>query len=132
MMEDRVVLYDGECGMCNYVVQWLMRADRREQMRFAAQQGPWAGTHFPDAGSWNAVGYVRNGQLYIGFPAVRRMLLDLGWGWQLAGSLLYLVPSPIGHWGYGIIADHRKRFFREPACLLLSMEQRKRFLDTLL
>lgn len=127
-MENHVVLYDGECGMCNFVVQWLIREDRKQMMRFAPQQGNWVIDHFPEATSWNAVGYVRDEQLHIGFRAVQWMLIDLGGYWKVAGQVLQWIPAWIGNPVYRLIANHRKRFFKTPSCMLLSVEQRQRFM----
>lgn len=33
-----VLLYDGECGLCNAVVRFLLRRDRAARLRFAALQ----------------------------------------------------------------------------------------------
>src|SRR4051812_31478241 len=35
---DPVLLYDGECGLCNRVVRLLLRLDHRERIRFARLQ----------------------------------------------------------------------------------------------
>ena len=36
-----VLLYDGECGLCNAVVRFLLRRDKRGRLRFAPlQSGP--------------------------------------------------------------------------------------------
>lgn len=127
-MEKHVVLYDGECGMCNFVVQWLMKEDRDSQMMFAPQQGEWVSKHFPEASTWNAVGFVKDGSLYYGFGAVRAMLGVLGRSWGLLSMFMWVVPKPLGDWGYGVVAKNRKRFFKNPSCMLLSLEQRQRFL----
>ncbi len=34
-----VLLYDGDCGLCNRVVRLLLRLDRAERLRFARLQG---------------------------------------------------------------------------------------------
>jgi predicted DCC family thiol-disulfide oxidoreductase YuxK len=34
-----VLLYDGECGLCNRVVRLLLRTDRRRRLKFAPLQG---------------------------------------------------------------------------------------------
>lgn len=34
-----VLLYDGECGLCNRIVRLLLRTDRRARLRFAPLQG---------------------------------------------------------------------------------------------
>ena len=35
-----VLLFDGECGLCNRVVRLLLQIDRRGRLRFASLQGP--------------------------------------------------------------------------------------------
>lgn len=37
-----VLLYDGECGLCNRIVRLVLRLDRRGVLRFAPLQGPTA------------------------------------------------------------------------------------------
>lgn len=37
-----VLFFDGECGLCNRVVRWLLASDRRGTLRFAPLQGPTA------------------------------------------------------------------------------------------
>jgi len=38
-LEDHpVVLYDGLCGLCDGVVQFLLQRDKKDVFRFAAQQ----------------------------------------------------------------------------------------------
>ena len=32
------VFYDGDCGFCNYWVQWILKNDRKDHFRFAALQ----------------------------------------------------------------------------------------------
>lgn len=41
MSEDHqpVLLYDGECGLCNRVVRLLLRTDRRGRLKFSPLQG---------------------------------------------------------------------------------------------
>jgi predicted DCC family thiol-disulfide oxidoreductase YuxK len=35
-----VLLFDGECGLCQRIVRVLLRCDRRGELRFAPLQGP--------------------------------------------------------------------------------------------
>jgi predicted DCC family thiol-disulfide oxidoreductase YuxK len=34
-----LLLYDGECGLCNRLNRFVLRRDRRDRFRFAALQG---------------------------------------------------------------------------------------------
>ena len=38
-MSRPVLLYDGECGLCNRIVRWLLRTDRAQRLRFTTLQG---------------------------------------------------------------------------------------------
>ncbi len=38
-MSRPVLLYDGECGLCNRLVRWLLRTDRAQRLRFTTLQG---------------------------------------------------------------------------------------------
>jgi predicted DCC family thiol-disulfide oxidoreductase YuxK len=38
-MSQPVLLYDGECGLCNRVVHWLLRSDRQARLKFTPLQG---------------------------------------------------------------------------------------------
>jgi len=38
-MSQPVLLYDGDCGLCNRVVRLLLRTDRRARLKFAPLQG---------------------------------------------------------------------------------------------
>ena len=37
-----IVLYDGVCGLCNHAVQFLVKRDRHDRLRFASLQSDFA------------------------------------------------------------------------------------------
>ena len=39
MVSDRLVLYDGVCALCNGLVKFVVKRDRRDRFRFAPLQG---------------------------------------------------------------------------------------------
>jgi predicted DCC family thiol-disulfide oxidoreductase YuxK len=41
-LQQTLVLYDGVCGLCNWLVAFLIRHDRRDQFRFAPLQSEFA------------------------------------------------------------------------------------------
>lgn len=45
-----VLLYDGECGLCNRVVRLLLRLDRGERLHFARLQSPAGQAYLRDHG----------------------------------------------------------------------------------
>lgn len=133
-----LILYDGVCGLCNRFVQFVLRRDRSEHFLFLALQDPLAaeslGGHGVATGELNSICLLSDAntpgeRLYVRSAAVVQVLLLLGSGWRLLGSLLGLVPAPLRDFGYGLIARIRYRIFgRYATCPLPSPEQRARFL----
>ena len=135
-----ILLYDGVCGLCNRLVQFVLQRDRSAVFRFASLQSDFAAQllarHGADS-NLDTVYIVLNesppGQresLLHRSDAVIFVLTQLGGAWRAAASLLRLIPQPIRDWGYALIARHRYRVFgRYDACPLPTPETRSRFLD---
>lgn len=126
-----VLFFDGECGLCNRSVRWLMAHDRRRVLRFAPLRGALAAEKLPPLPSGfeegSAVLWDEEGVHYRS-DATLRALVRLGGLCRLAGVLL-LVPRAIRDRGYRLIARNRMRWFgRVDSCALLSREDRDRLL----
>jgi predicted DCC family thiol-disulfide oxidoreductase YuxK len=133
-----LILYDGVCGLCNRLVQFILPRDRLDAFVFAALQSDLAAQvlarHGRDASEGDTFFVVRD----YGTP--RERLLDrsdaglfvaktLGRGWQLVWPLRF-VPRPLRDLGYGLIARNRYRVFgRLEQCMLPSPGARHKFLN---
>jgi predicted DCC family thiol-disulfide oxidoreductase YuxK len=140
-----LVLYDGVCGLCNRMVRFLLRIDRRNVLSFAPLQGQTAarlcerhGIPLATAGDGASTGletivYVRNFGLkreraYLRSDAVLRALGDVGSLWWLL-SLLRVVPRFLRDPVYDWVARNRYRWFgKHDTCPLPPPQQRARFL----
>jgi predicted DCC family thiol-disulfide oxidoreductase YuxK len=140
-----LVLYDGICGLCNHMVRFLLRIDRRNVLSFAPLQGQTAprlaerhgiplATAGEDEGSaLETIVYVRNFGLkreraYLRSDAVLRALGDVGGLWWLL-SLLRVVPRFLRDPVYDWVARNRYRWFgKHDTCPLPPPDQRARFL----
>jgi predicted DCC family thiol-disulfide oxidoreductase YuxK len=132
MSPDRVVLYDGHCGLCDRTVQWLLRKDRAGALRFAPLQGETARA-LRDAGlgitdDLDTVVFVDDGKLFVrsrAFTQVARYL-PAPWRW---GAALRVVPAFVLDLAYRLVARTRYRLFgRLDSCRVPSPEERVRFL----
>ncbi len=138
-----VLLYDGVCGLCNRLVQFVLRRDPAGVFRFAALQSPLAerilgrhGMNPRDLDTLYVVVHTEQSDeiLLPRSDAVIFILRRLGGAarafWRIAGFLLQLFPRVLRDWGYGIIARRRYRMFgRYDSCPLPTEETRSRFLD---
>lgn len=133
-----VLLYDGECGVCDKSVQMILKHDRRKVMRFAALQSNYGREVVARHSSLSNVDSLilvepadekREEQVFIRSTAVLRIVAYLGGVWKLL-LIGYLIPRPIRDFLYDVVARNRYRILGAPdACMLPSPEVRARFLD---
>lgn len=134
-----VLLYDGVCGLCNRLVQFILRRDREAVFRFASLQSAVAATilarHGIDVADLDTVYVVINHHnaseaLLARSEAVVYVLKQLGGFWRCFAFLFQLLPGPFRDWIYRAVARNRYRVFgRYDSCPLPSKETRMRFLD---
>jgi predicted DCC family thiol-disulfide oxidoreductase YuxK len=138
-MAHPIILYDGVCGLCNRLVQFVLRRDRRGVFRFAALQSGLAARvlarHGMDARRLAAVCVVVDldgpeERLLVRSDAVDFVLRELGGGWGVLGRVLQIVPRALRGWGYGVVARYRYGVFgKYEVCAVPREEDRGRFLD---
>ncbi len=134
-----VLLYDGVCGLCHRLVQFVLRHDRGGVFRFASlQSGLAAGIltrHGADSGDLATVYVVVNYDtpeevLFARSDAVHYVFTQLGGVWRASAILLKLLPHALCDFAYNAIARRRYRTFgRSETCILPAPENRDRFLD---
>lgn len=134
-----IILYDGVCGLCNRLVQFLLRHDKDGRLRFASLQSEFAekvlGRHGFDAKDLDTVHVVENydqpGERVLQrSDAVLRAGRELGGFWGTSSSLGKVVPRAVRDLVYRFVATNRYRVFgKYDACMLPDPNQRSRFLD---
>lgn len=132
-MQDRIVLFDGVCKLCNAWTRFLIRYDRRMKFKLASVQSPqgqailrWHG--FPTE-TFETMLLVEGERVYTKSSAFIRVMARLPFPWFFfAGA--WLIPRFIRDWLYDRIALNRYALFgRHDTCILPSADHRARFLD---
>jgi predicted DCC family thiol-disulfide oxidoreductase YuxK len=134
-----IVFYDGVCGLCHRLNQFLLRRDRDARIRFAALQSPIArqllAAHGLDPTDLDTV-YVmadwRAGseRVLARSKAVLHALGQLGGPWRALAWVGSLVPRPLADLVYRAVARSRYRIFGQyDRCQIPPPEWRERFLD---
>jgi predicted DCC family thiol-disulfide oxidoreductase YuxK len=126
-----VVLYDGECGLCDRLVQFILPRDRAGRYFFAALQSDWARAQLQRHGrakdDLDTMVLLQDGTIYVRSTAALRVLRGLP-RWRWTGGLL-MIPARWRDAVYRFIARNRHRWFnRPPACGLPAADERGRFL----
>jgi len=126
----RVIFFDGVCGLCNAWVDFILKRDRAGIFSFAPLQGNYAKEMEPEASkNLNTMIYFVSGQRYYRTGAILRILRDLGGIWYLAW-VFWFVPFFIRDFFYGLIARNRYRIFgKKENCRIPTPEEKVRFLD---
>lgn len=104
-----LVLYDGECGLCKWLLAWLLRCDREGRLRPLALQRPEAGVLLAELdpaermASWHLVS--PDGTRVSAGAALPSLLVLLPAG-RLPAAVLGRFPR-LTNAGYRWVATHR-------------------------
>ena len=141
--DNPIVLYDGLCGLCDGVVQFLLQQDKKDIFRFAAQQSELAqkvlrrhGLAAPSAGAANSdtICIVEEygspaERVFIKSEATVRIARRLGGLWLAAAALTGILPRRLADTCYDLVARNRFRIFgRREQCRVPSAKDRQKFL----
>lgn len=128
-----LLLYDGECGLCDKTVRFIIRHDSKATVKFAALQSDLAKQLLTDSGLdpdyLKSVVLFDKGRLFTGSDAALQTAryLDRPWRWSAAARI---VPRFIRNPVYKLIAKYRyKMFGKVDACQLPAPGERERFVD---
>lgn len=115
-----VLFYDGECGLCNAAVRFLLRIDRHARLRFAPLQGGTAQAYLKSKGlpteDFDSLIFVRDWAQRRHLPpqfrtnAALSAIHTVGGLWR-ALTVLRIVPRPLRDALYRLIARFRYRIF---------------------
>ena len=135
-----IILYDGVCGLCNRVVQFVLKRDNDDRYRFASLQSEFAGNilrrHRVQPGQLDTFYILLDAtaaaeRLLSKSDAVVSLLGNLRSFWRVAGRLVQLIPRFARNAIYDVVANNRYRIFgRYDSCPLPSERDRAKFLDS--
>ena len=137
-MNKPIVLYDGVCGLCNRLVQFLLKHDRRDHLRFASLQSDFAGAilkrHGADPHDLDTVCVVIDHEqpserLLMRSDAILSLGQQLGGIWSIA-ILGRVLPRALRDGLYNLVARNRYRVFgKYDSWMMPEGRYRRKFLD---
>ena len=128
-----ILFFDGVCGLCDRLVQFVLRRDRPARFRFAALQSELAATTLrrfgKDAADLDTVYLLTDdARLLQKSRAIFFVLRALGLPWSLV-TVFAILPTAITDWFYDRVAHNRYRIWgKRDSCRLPSADERARFL----
>ncbi len=127
------ILFDGVCNLCNRLVLFIIKRDKKRLFKFASLQSIYGEDvskklqiKSPPYGS---IILIDKEKIYFKSEAVLKILIALGGVWRIA-SLLKIIPKSIRDYCYSIISRHRYKIFgKRESCMIPSEALKNRFLN---
>jgi len=132
-MDHPVLLFDGECNLCNGAVQFVIKRDPDAVFRFASLQSD-AGQallerHDLPKEDFDTMVYLEGDEVWTKSTAALRIVRRLGGVWGLAYNFI-VIPRPVRDAVYGVVVRNRYRWFgKRDECMVPSPDLRARFLE---
>lgn len=130
-MPEHILFYDGECGVCNRFVQYVITHEKRPDLFFAPLQSEFARDQLAkfqyDFSQLSTLVLLSGGEPFYKSDAALKLsrFLKAPYSWAIA---LKLFPRFLRDAVYDFVARRRKRLGLQDFCFLPDAETRKRFL----
>jgi predicted DCC family thiol-disulfide oxidoreductase YuxK len=125
----RIIFFDGHCNLCNTVVSFLFKIDKKHLFCFSSLQSKTAAKelHAQDLGLDTIVLLVNSEKSYRS-TAILRIFYELGGGYTLLALVFSIFPVTVRDWFYNLIAKSRYQIFgKKDTCRLPTLEERQFF-----
>lgn len=107
------VLYDGDCGLCNYWVQWIMKRDKKNIFLYESLQSEFGQSFLSERGlnlkEFNTLYLWKPQVFYLKKSQAIREIASLLGGKYWVMAKLFFLPTYLGDWIYDIISKNRKK-----------------------
>lgn len=126
------VFFDGDCGFCNFWVQWILKNDKKESFLFSSLQSDFGQRFLKERGlktqELSTIYLWKPQSFYLTkSEAIFKITKILGGKYQLLSYLKYL-PQFLTNFVYDKVAANRHRLAPDH-CMVLSPEQRDKFIS---
>ncbi len=131
-MYPKIILFDGQCNLCNAAVQFIIKRDKKDHFRFASLQSEFgqktlSRLHLSTA-EFDSFILLEGDSVFQKSEAVLKLLNSFSFPWRLM-KVFWLVPQSIRNYIYDKVASNRYRLFgKRNQCMVPSPELQEKFL----
>ncbi|AKK71783.1 thiol-disulfide oxidoreductase [Chryseobacterium sp. P1-3] len=127
-----IVFFDGNCGVCNFWVQWILERDKKDKFMFASLQSGFGQQFLSERGLetkvFNTLYLWKPHQYYlIKSKAVLEIANMLGGIYRLS-IIGKIIPAFLSDQLYDIISKNRMKLANQK-CFLPDEHQKKKFIQ---
>lgn len=114
METNPVILYDGDCNLCSWSMQFIIHHDSEDQFTFISLQSAEGRTLIAEYGiqleTLDSFILIEDPHYFTQSSAAIRVSCYFS-GWWSIWSWLTIIPKPLRDWGYDRIAKNRYKLF---------------------
>lgn len=130
--QKHIVFFDGECGVCNFWVQWILERDKKDQFMFASLQSDFGQKFLSERGLetkiFNTMYLWKPNRYYlIKSKAVLQIANLLGGVYKLS-AIGKFIPGFLSDKLYDIVSKNRMKLANQK-CYLPTPHQKKKFIE---
>lgn len=126
------VFYDGDCGFCNFWVQWILKRDNKDQFLFASLQGNFGQSFLKERNlenkNFSTIYLWKPNHYYLQKSDAALKIAETIGGVYYFVKVFKFIPKFIRNSCYDLISKNRRKLMNS-SCILLNEEQRKKILD---
>ncbi|MFP3599404.1 thiol-disulfide oxidoreductase DCC family protein [Chryseobacterium sp. SIMBA_029] len=127
-----IVFFDGDCGVCNFWVQWILERDKKDYFMFASLQSDFGQKFLSERGletkEFNTMYLWKPKEYYlIKSRAILQIANLLGGIYKLSG-IGKLLPVFLSDKAYDVVSRNRMKLANQK-CFLPDQHQRKKFIE---
>lgn len=127
-----IVFFDGDCGVCNFWVQWILERDKQDQFMFASLQSGFGQKFLSerslDTKVFNTMYLWKPNQYYLEKSrAVLQIANLLGGIYKLSG-IAKIIPKFLSDKVYDTVSKNRMKLANQK-CYLPTPQERKKFIE---
>ena len=124
----KVIIFDGICGLCNKSIDILIRLDKNKIFKYTSLQGEYVKILGIDE-EIDSIIFYDNSTLYYKSTAILKILRGLGGIWILS-NIFYIIPKGVRDFIYDIIAKYRyDTFGKKESCRMPTEDEVALFID---
>ena len=116
---DKIVFYDGNCGLCQRSISFLSKIDSNKELIFAPLNGETYQMFFKGSSNLSTVVFYNKEKISVRSEAIIEVCRSLG-GIKKMAVLLRIFPLKFRDKVYDLIADQRKKV----SCIILRKDER--------
>lgn len=127
-----LIFFDGDCGICNFWVQWILERDKKDQFMFASLQSDFGQKFLAERGLntkvFNTMYLWKPGQYYLEKSKAVLKIANLIGGIYRFSVLGKIIPFYLSDKLYDIVSKNRMKIANQK-CYLPTPHQRAKFID---